>query len=139
MPIQDLFWSVKENTNKGSWMWKELLKYRDLAKFFHKVDLRNGENTSFWLDIWSLLGRISDITGLRGYIDLGIQANETVEMVLNSHRQRRHRVDNLNQIEDEVNRERRDIQEGDDVVIWRAHVINTRTNSQQKTLGNKFA
>ena len=43
------FWSVKENTTCGSWIWKKLLKYRDIAKSFHRVEVRNGEDTSFGL------------------------------------------------------------------------------------------
>ncbi|CAN7131548.1 unnamed protein product [Brassica rapa subsp. narinosa] len=49
-------------------MWKKLLKYRDMTASFTKVDIRSGSASSFWYDVWSLLGRIIDITGVRGWL-----------------------------------------------------------------------
>jgi len=46
----DTFWSVKATTNRGSWMWSKLIKYRDVAKEFCKVEVRNGHRTSFWYE-----------------------------------------------------------------------------------------
>ncbi|CAL9233408.1 unnamed protein product, partial [Arabidopsis halleri] len=66
------FWAVKENSMCGSWIWRKLLKYRGLAKQFHRVEVKNGENTSFWHDIWSDLGCLKEKLGERGCIDLGI-------------------------------------------------------------------
>ena len=45
------FWSTKENTYLGSWIWRKLLKYRDKAKIFHIMEVRNGRSTSFWHDV----------------------------------------------------------------------------------------
>lgn len=47
------FWSLKYTTSLGSWMWRKLLKYRTIAKEFIKLEIRNGEQTHFWFDIWS--------------------------------------------------------------------------------------
>ncbi|CAA7034130.1 unnamed protein product [Microthlaspi erraticum] len=38
---QDSFWTVQLSTNMGSWMWRKILKYRDKAKRFFKMDVRN--------------------------------------------------------------------------------------------------
>ena len=35
---QGTFWSVKENTSLGSWMWRKLLKYRESKTFHRMVD-----------------------------------------------------------------------------------------------------
>lgn len=34
------FWSIKDNTTAGSQMWRKLLKYREIAKSLHKIDIR---------------------------------------------------------------------------------------------------
>lgn len=41
-------WTIKENTQGGSWMWRKILKCREYAKKFYKVEVRNGSSTSFW-------------------------------------------------------------------------------------------
>lgn len=50
------FWEIKSNTQIGSWMWKKLLRLRDIAKTFCRRDVGNGCNTSFWFDNWSVKG-----------------------------------------------------------------------------------
>ena len=65
------FWSFRQ-TNKGSWMWRKLLKYREIAKAFSKVDVGNGGKVSFWYDDWSTMGRLIEVLGDRGQIDMGI-------------------------------------------------------------------
>ncbi|KAL9298582.1 putative reverse transcriptase zinc-binding domain-containing protein [Arabidopsis thaliana] len=69
---REIFWTVKENANLESWIWKKILKYRGVAKRFCKAEVGNGESTSFWFDDWSLLGRLIDVAGIRGTIDMGI-------------------------------------------------------------------
>ena len=76
------FWSANERSSLGSWMWKRLLKYRDLAKTMHKVDVKSGISTSFWYDHWSQLGRLFDATNPRRVIDMGIPLEATLETVL---------------------------------------------------------
>lgn len=66
----------------GSWMWKKLLKYREVARPLHKMEVKSGNSTSFWYDDWSQMGRLIDLTGPRGVIDLGIPLQATVESVV---------------------------------------------------------
>ena len=73
----------------GSWMWRKLLKLRDRAKGFLKVEVRNGESSSFWYDNWSRFGKLKNVLGDRGLIDFGIGDNATIAEVLANHRRRR--------------------------------------------------
>ncbi|XP_024014349.1 uncharacterized protein LOC112088339 [Eutrema salsugineum] len=115
---KNFFWSIKEKTQAGSWIWRKLLKLRPVAKLFHRMDIRSGSATSFWFDHWS--GRLVDIMGQRGCIDLGIRENTTVEMVLKHHRRRRHRVGILNQVEDEIEKYRASANyDLKDVALWK--------------------
>ncbi|KAL9816499.1 hypothetical protein AtNW77_Chr4g0278291 [Arabidopsis thaliana] len=47
------FWAVKDNTASGSWIWRKMPKYREQAKTFHKVEVKNGDTTSVWYGSWS--------------------------------------------------------------------------------------
>lgn len=96
------------------------MKYRDMAKGFHRVKVGNGASTSFWLDEWSGLGRIHNLTGPRGVIDLGIAGNATVELVINTHRRRQHLVEYLNRIEEEIDKIIAGKTEQDSVSLWRS-------------------
>lgn len=111
-------WSVRENTQTGSWMWKKILKCRGVAKELYKVDIQNGKKSSFWYDKWSTLGCLKDILGESSYIDLGISINATVEESW-GHRRRRHRVEILNKVEEEIEkcRANRDSAK-DDIFLW---------------------
>ncbi|XP_019087404.1 PREDICTED: uncharacterized protein LOC109127278 [Camelina sativa] len=40
-------WAEKESKAIGSWICKKLLKYRDITKQFHKVEVKNWESTTF--------------------------------------------------------------------------------------------
>lgn len=75
-------WSVKENSYLGSWMWKKLLKLRLLAQQLTKVEINSGSNTSFWLEEWSPLGKLIELTGDGGCMALGIPLNTTVETAI---------------------------------------------------------
>ncbi|XP_010474049.1 PREDICTED: uncharacterized protein LOC104753502 [Camelina sativa] len=89
------------STTLGSWVWTKLLKHRDLAKSFCKVDVGNGEQTSFWFDNWSGLGVLDEVVGGNGVLDLGIAKQSTVaEAWTHRRRQRRHRVYVFNKIEE---------------------------------------
>lgn len=57
-------------------MWKNFLKLKDLAKTYLKMEVNNGEHTSFWYDSWSRLGCLKDLLGDRGTKDLGIYHGE---------------------------------------------------------------
>lgn len=113
------FWAVK-NSSKGSWIWKKLLKYRDIAKLYHKVEVKNGKPTSFWFDNWSPIGCISEKLGDIGCIDLGIPISATVGEVMNMNRRRKHRTDLLQLVEEEVRKVRLHRKENeDDIVLWK--------------------
>ncbi|KAG7533588.1 Reverse transcriptase zinc-binding domain [Arabidopsis thaliana x Arabidopsis arenosa] len=116
---QKSFWSIKSNTVLGSWIWKKLLKYRGVAKKFCKVEVKNGNSTSFWYDNWSTLGRLVDVVGERGVIDLGIQRGMSVAEAWHSRRSRRHRTEALNQIENVLAVSKQNRTEAVDIVLWR--------------------
>ena len=65
------FWSIKENTSSGSWVWRKLLNLRGLAKQFLRKEVRNGNGTSFWYDRWSRFDTLIEMLGERGPLDLG--------------------------------------------------------------------
>lgn len=60
----------------GSWMWKKILRKRAVTKRFHRVEVKNGESTSFWYDKWCSVGCLLDMIGTRRFIDLGISATQ---------------------------------------------------------------
>lgn len=55
------FWEVKSTSQAGSWMWRKMLKLRDVVKKFYRKEIGNGRHTSFWFDNWSECGVIFDI------------------------------------------------------------------------------
>lgn len=71
------FWEVKE-TNKGSWLWRKLLKLRPLVSGFIRSAIGNGEATYFWLDDWLGSGRQIEETGDMGPRYLGIPRHTLV-------------------------------------------------------------
>ena len=101
-------------------MWRKLLNLRDLAKSFYQVEIKSGRGTSFWYDTWSSLGNLFDRLGDRGCIDLRITKEATVGDVLATHRDRRHRVEFLNKVEEVIKETRlkRKIEE-EDLILWR--------------------
>ncbi|XP_024009435.1 uncharacterized protein LOC112084518 [Eutrema salsugineum] len=117
---KESFWSVKENYSSGSWMWRKLLKLRPLASQFHKVEVRDGVGTSFWFDHWSTQGRLIELLGPRGSIDMGIPLHAGMDEVLRSHRRRRHRQIVLNRVEDELEVLKNQSTSGGDIVKWKS-------------------
>ncbi|KAL9840293.1 putative RNA-directed DNA polymerase [Arabidopsis thaliana] len=116
---RETFWSVKENTGLGSWLWRKILKQRDKARLFHRMEVRSGTFTSFWHDHWCPLGRLHQHMGSRGTIDLGIPNNAKVAEVMNTHRRKRHRADFLNQIESQIELARQDRSTDGDRSLWK--------------------
>lgn len=130
------FWSIKENTSSGSWVWRKLLKLRSLAKQYIKKEVRNGESSSFWYDSWSRFDTLKDLLGERGPLDLGVPDHYFVAEVKRSRkrsrRRRNHRVDILNQIEEVISRLENDSYE--DIVLWKHAEGKFKTNfSTSKT------
>lgn len=113
------FWSIRGTTSLGSWIWRKLLKLRDLAKDFLKVEVRNGRDSHFWYDDWSRFGNLKSILGDRGPIDFGISDNATLEEALCNTRRRRHRLATLNEIEEELATLRLSPQPDDDIYLWK--------------------
>jgi len=112
------FWLVKENTTCGSWIWKKILKYRDTAKSFYRVEVRNGEASSFGFDRWSEMGCLYDRLGARGCIDLGSPMTATVGEVMAGARRRKYRVAILNQVENEIVKQKLIRSNETDVALW---------------------
>lgn len=100
-------------------MWRKILKLRDLAKTYIKMEVNNGKHTSFWYDSWSHLGCLKGLLGDRGTIYLGIMDNALVVDVLASHRRRRHRLRIFNEIEDEIDKLRAISSQEDDIPLRR--------------------
>ncbi|XP_013589034.1 PREDICTED: uncharacterized protein LOC106297312 [Brassica oleracea var. oleracea] len=112
------FWSMRCST-AGSWMWRKILKLRDLAKNYLKMEVYNGEHTSFWYDSWSRLGCLKDFLGDGGTLSLGITDNSLVADVMLRHRRRRHRLSILNDVEEEIEKVRSRGREEEDKPLWR--------------------
>lgn len=111
-------WSIKENTQAGSWMWRKILKCRDQAKMLYRVEVRDGRKASFWHETWSDLGCLKELLCDRGYIDMGIPVNAKVE-ASRKHRRRHHRVSILNRVEMEIERYKANIIMEEDISLWR--------------------
>lgn len=71
------FWDVRDDT-KGSWIWRKLLKLRNVAYHFLKVDIRDGQSSHFWFDNWTGKGRLIDITWAIGTTYLGVVGHARV-------------------------------------------------------------
>lgn len=94
---------MSERSVLGSWMWKKLLKLRPMAQQLSRREIYSGSTSSFWFDCWSQLeGRLIDLTGDRGPMDLGIPITSTVENAIQLYRSKRHRAYNLQLIDKEV-------------------------------------
>lgn len=128
---QKSFWTTKEDTSTGSWMWRKLIKYRDKAKQFHKVEVHNGLTCSFWYDNWSVMGRIIDTTGNRGFIDLGLPSHATVEEAKRLHRGRRYRTEDLRQIDHTLSTLQ--LRDGNDISLWRTSNDKYKSTFSTKT------
>ncbi|XP_013601237.1 PREDICTED: uncharacterized protein LOC106308642 [Brassica oleracea var. oleracea] len=71
------FWDVRGEQN-GSWIWRKLLKLRDVAYEFVRFDIGDGRTTSFWFDNWLGIGKLFNITGAVGTTYLGISRHAKV-------------------------------------------------------------
>ena len=51
-----------------------------MAENLTQMEIHNGASTSFWFDVWDVwypLGKLINLTGLRGCIDLGLHIQVT--------------------------------------------------------------
>lgn len=62
----------------GSWIWKELLKLRHIARPFIKCSLTSGLNAFFWQDDWTGFGSLLEIVGDIGPMVSGIHLEAKV-------------------------------------------------------------
>lgn len=115
------FWEIKINTQIGSWMWRKMLKLREIEKRFYRMEIGNGRHVSFWYDNWSDIGVMIDLLGERGIIDLGIRKEATIdEAIWRFRRRRRHRYEILNTVEDNLDSVREKLRnDRDDISLWR--------------------
>lgn len=115
------FWEVKINSQGGSWLWRKVLKLRDIAKSFYCVDVGDGCSTSFWFDKWSTKGVMIEVLGDRGVTDMGIRKDATVcEAILSRRRTRRHRSQILNEVEEEISKVALNRRENvEDTYLWK--------------------
>ena len=111
-------WSVKDSTQTGSWMWRKILKCREVAKQMYRVEVKNGRKTSFWYESWSSLGCLKDLLCDRGYIDMGVSIDARVAEC-SRHRKRHHRFPIFNRVEEEIERFKTSVTEEEDVSLWR--------------------
>ena len=103
---------------KGSlWMWRKILKCREVAKKLYRVEIKNGRKTSFWYESWSPLGCLKDLLCDRGYIDMGISISAMV-CECSRHRRRFHRNPIFNRVEESIDRYKANITEEEDVSLW---------------------
>lgn len=72
------FWEVKVNSQAGSWMWRKMLKLREIAKSYYKKEVGNGRSISFWFDNWSAKGILYELLGEGGMIAMGINNDASV-------------------------------------------------------------
>jgi len=133
------FWAVKDNTTSGSWMWRKMLKYREQAKMFHKVEVKNGDTTSFWYDSWSSMGVIYEKLGDRGCIDMGIPKNSMLSEAISKPRTRNHRQSFVNLIEVELQNLRTNRRETEhDIPLWRGKMTATERILYPRRRGCRF-
>ncbi|CAA7042276.1 unnamed protein product [Microthlaspi erraticum] len=72
-----LFWCPSLRVT-GSWIWKKILKLRDVARPHLLCQVNSGDTALFFHDDWSGLGPLIDLTGANGPRVTGIQRMATV-------------------------------------------------------------
>lgn len=100
-------------------MWGKLLMQGCWLKPFTRSMFRMVKPPLSGSDCWTEMGRLTDLTGSRWYIDLGTSATATVGDVMRNNRRRRHGVPLLNEIEDEIDQKRQGWSEMRDVQLWK--------------------
>lgn len=121
-------------------MWRKLLKLRDVAYGFFKIEVNDGESTYFWFDNWLDKGRLIDVTGAAGTAYIGLPRRATVidamkqnEWAIRGQRSRHYHDLYAAIVEEPVPAPHR----GRDVVLWRNGDDAIVIRSQPLRLGNK--
>ncbi|KAL1200691.1 putative ribonuclease H protein [Cardamine amara subsp. amara] len=112
-------WSGPElNPKKAKVIWKDVCKPKEEGS----LGLRSISEANKY-DKWSSLGRLFDIIGPRGSIDLGIPIHSTMETVLATHRTRTHQVEFLNEIEEAITSQHlKGMSAEEDMVLWQQKI-----------------
>lgn len=110
-------WTVKENTQAGSWMWRKILECREVAKKLYRVEVKNGKKAYFWHEAWSSLGCLKYIFSDGSHINMGIPINATVD-ASRKHIRKYHRVIVLNRVEEEIEKYKANIVQEEDISLW---------------------
>lgn len=94
---------------------------RDTTSTFTQWDVQNSHSISFWYDKWAPIGRLIDITGIRGPRELGIPTNSTLRQTVDTHhRVRRYRTYALTWIQLALQQIILKVfSEPDDILLWR--------------------
>ena len=115
------FWDVRDDT-KGSWIWRKLLKLRDVAYEFLRFDIQDGNNCHFWFDDWLGQGKLIDITGPTGTTYLGIRRHAKVSdaVTLEEWSIRGSRSRRFHELRNSIlQREPPQPENGKDIVLWK--------------------
>lgn len=73
-----------------------------------------------------------DVIGTRGYLDMGMGKNATVEDAVN-HRRRRRRISLLNLVEDEITKWREEASVEEDIGMWKTSHENFKSKFSTKS------
>ncbi|CAA7055588.1 unnamed protein product [Microthlaspi erraticum] len=75
------FWTFDFRATR-SWIWRKLMKLRDLARPFLHCKIVSGTSGLFWHDNWTSLGPLIDLTGANGPRVSGIPNMATVSQAI---------------------------------------------------------
>jgi len=75
------FWDLNPS-NSGSWIWKKLCKLRSVARPFIVCEIGSGDTASFWMDNWTELGPLLNLTGQTGPQVVGLPLYSVVRDAL---------------------------------------------------------
>lgn len=99
-----------------------------MARQLTKKEINSGSNTSFWLEDWSPLGKLIEVTGDGGCMALGIPLNATVERAIQIYRARRQRTPVYRLIEQEIMKlKNRGLNMLEDDCLWKRESGDFRT------------
>lgn len=89
-----------------------------MAQGIYRVEVRNGESTSFRYEVWSPLGCLRDFLQSRGCTGIGIPMDSMVSEC-RRHKKRRHRDMMLNKVEEEIERYKEKWSCEKDISLWK--------------------